>query len=245
MKFTLLLLALVISVPALATDPAPTPTARPNPKAERMNVDALKQKYWATGEEADLQVVQNRKYSKANKFEVGIYAGTISSDPFLTTKNLGGRLGFNITEYIAVSALLWKSFPKNSSATEQLERDTIFNGRAVTANTNPTKSYMGGEFNFIPIYGKLSLLGKLIIYYDLKLSGGLGMTKTETGNYFTPSFGIGQKIYITNNIALALDYRYMRYSETVMNKTFGGVAGTRTNSTDVITLGVDYLIGFW
>jgi hypothetical protein len=61
---------------SLAAQPTPTPTAAPTAtapatgdttNAERVNTEAIKEKYWARGDESEIGVVQNRLYSKANK----------------------------------------------------------------------------------------------------------------------------------------------------------------------------------
>src|SRR4051812_6211150 len=54
-------------------------------KAERVNVESIKQKYWARGEESELGVVQNRLYSKEHKVEIAGFYGFLGSDPFLNT----------------------------------------------------------------------------------------------------------------------------------------------------------------
>src|SRR4051794_7458633 len=85
-------------------EPAPDPAA-PSPEAdaggaERVNVEGIKQKYWARGDESALSVVQNRLYSKEHKLQFSLLTGISATDPFLSVQTLGGSLGFNFTEYL-------------------------------------------------------------------------------------------------------------------------------------------------
>jgi outer membrane beta-barrel protein len=217
--------------PASATQPVPST------KAERMDVDQIRRKYWERGEDADARVIQNRLYSKALKFELGLYYGSISTDPFLSVTSFGGSLGFHFTEAWGLNLLYWKDFVSNSSATTFLQEDTND-----TANTNPPSSFAGGEVAYSPIYGKISVFGEWIVHYDLHLLGGYGITSTRSGSDGTISIGIGQQFYLTRWMSLRLDYRAMHYNENVENPA-GQVVLQRGNWTDAITLGVTAFLG--
>ena len=64
-----------------ATTPAAAPSGTPgaaadadvDSEAERVNVDTIKEKYWARGDQSELGVVQNRAYTKAHKWEFGLF----------------------------------------------------------------------------------------------------------------------------------------------------------------------------
>jgi outer membrane beta-barrel protein len=223
---------------------APKPAASPAPGLEgpeRVNVESIKEKYWARGDEAELGVVQNRLYSKDKKFQLGIFGGIVASDPFLSTKAVGGSLGFFFNEYVGVSLIGWKDFASGSSAREKLEEG------GKKANTNEPSAFYGAEVTGSLLYGKLSFLGKKIIYYDLHVLGGLGATKTENGTYFTQMIGIGQQIYLNKVVALRVDYRLQRYNEDIVEREItakiGQVIGSRDNWGNVISLGLTFLIG--
>ena len=239
---------LTFSFASFAVDPPrPQPgqiqqQPRVTPISEKTNVDLLKQKYWAQGEASELEVVQNRTYSKAGKFVLGAYLGTFASDPFLSVKGFGGKLGFYFNEYFGMYGLFWKETSNKSSALEAFES---YSGS--TTNNNPATSFKGGEFVVSPIYGKLSVFGRAIIYYDMTAGLGAGITATENGNYITPYFTIGQKIYLSKYFGLSLDYRLMMYKEDIIEKvqisTKGKYLFSRTNWSDVITVGVDFVFG--
>ncbi len=209
--------------------------------AEKVDVENIKEKYWARGDESELGVVQNRLYSKSHKFELGVFGGFMTSDPFLAVKGLGASLGFHFSEVWAFHLVGWKESASPSSALETLE------GSGKKANTNLPQWFLGGEVAASILYGKLSLVGKKIIYYDMHLLGGAGATSTENGTYFTPHVGIGQQIYLNQWSSLRVDYRLQRYDERIREKEItpilGQDVGGRTNWTNTITFGVDFLFG--
>ncbi|MCM2278520.1 MAG: outer membrane beta-barrel domain-containing protein [Oligoflexia bacterium] len=222
--------------------------------ADKVNVESIKEKYWARGDESEIGVVQNRLYSKAYKFEFGMFGGSLNTDPFLAVKTLGGSVGFHFSEYLAANVVAWKTYVGPSSAYDGFVA-TIQESEGVPAipTTNDPKAYLGAEGEASILYGKLSLLGKAIIYYDLHLLGGLGVTSTQNGNYFTPSLGIGQQIYLSKEISVRLDYRAMTYRETLIARQSAadqaalvnaGEGKPRTNWTHAVTLGINFFFGF-
>lgn len=237
----LLLLALFcLNQAALAAEPAKTEApAADNDAGEVVDVSKITEKYWAQGKESELGVVQNRKYTSANKLELGLLAGTVSTDPFLAVKSYGLSLGYHFNQYISVHAIGWKASVDKSDALKTFETETNS-----TVNTNKPKFFYGAQANYNFLYGKASLFGKMIIYVDLFVLGGLGMTQTESGDNLTPFVGIGQKIHLNQFMVLNLDYRIMRYHETILSKkptSLGQKVGERDNSTDAVTLGVSFL----
>ncbi|MGE0615729.1 MAG: outer membrane beta-barrel domain-containing protein [Bacteriovoracia bacterium] len=219
--------------------PAPV-SAAPQPEAEQVDVDKIKEKYWAKGNESELGVVQNRLFSKAGHFQLGVFGGVNFSDPFLSVKPVGFSFGFHFSEYVGLNFLFFKSLVSNSSAL-----DTFEENRHATANTNKPNFYTGAELNWSLLYGKLSVVGKSIIYYDMHLSAGMGVTKTESGSYVTPSFGLGQRFYLSKLVSFRFDYRMMVYKENIVEKQItailGTVVGDRTNFSNVMTFGFDFL----
>ena len=209
---------------------------------DKVNVDSIKQKYWARGDESELGVVQNRLYTKSGKVEFSVFGGFVSSDPFLSVHNVGGSLGYHLTEYLSLNVMGWKAFASPSSALSTFQQVS-----GATTNTNEPKSYIGTELAADLIYGKLSLAGKKIIYYDFHLLGGLGVTSTQSGNDFTPSVGLGQQTWISKCVALKIDYRLMEYHEDIVEKVkpslLGQVVDNRANWTNVITVGFSFLFG--
>lgn len=229
----------ILPTPA-AEKPRPAQTAAA--ESERTQIDAIKEKYWARGDDSELGVVQNRLYTKSRKLEVEVLTGIPFTDPFLDVKSYGGAVGWHLNEYFSLRALGWKASVSPSSALLTFQKTLN-----ASANTNEPRSFLGGELAGSLLYGKLSLLGKKIIYYDLHLLAGAGATSTESGDYFTPFAGIGQQVYLSRRLTLKVDYRLMRYHEQILEKVIpthlGEVVDERTNWSNTITFGISVLFG--
>jgi len=228
--FSLTTLAIGISLSSLAADKA---------DPQDLNVKKFRKQYWSQGKE--YSVVQNRVYAKAERFEIALFGGVTSSDPFLSEYDFGGSLGYHFDETWSAHLLGWKSLAKASRALQVLEKDT-----GTTTNTNPPQYFWGAEGNFSAIYGKLSVLGAAIIYYDFHLAAGTGFTNTETGNNWTLLFGLGQRTHLNDFLTLRIDYRFGYYEEDIKEKVatvrLGQVVTRRSNFSHHINLGVSFLI---
>ncbi len=239
--------ALLVSIVAVAEASAAKPVrlaangAKSAP--QKADVEAVKERYWAKGDENETGVVQNRLYSKSGKLELGVFGGRIDTDPFLDVSVLGGSLGYHFNEFWALQLTGWKSFTSTSSAYARLAAQNA------GTNTNELRSFYGAEIAWSPIYGKLSVLGKAIVYYDFHLLGGAGITQGENGNSLTGSIGLGQQIYLDDWLSLKIDYRFMPFSENeieevqTLSPNFGKVIGTRSNMSSALTIGLTFLIG--
>lgn len=220
-------------------------SAQSSPAAsEEVDVEGIKKKYWATGDESELGVVQNRLYSKARRFNLGVSGGTIIGDPFLTTQTYGVNAGYHFSEYFGLNLMYWKLPTSKSEALKTFEAPPR---SGATANTNYPKSFYGGELSYSPLYGKLSLVGKSIIYYDFHLLGGGGITRTETGNYATGLVGAGQRFYLSSFMSLRVDYRVLGYKENIKEKgittQIGQDRGDRMAWNHSISIGIDFFFG--
>jgi len=202
---------------------------------EKVDLSKIQEKYLGNADN-EVQVIQNRKYTKAHKFEVGVLGGIVTADSFLNDYALGGYVAYNFSEYVGIRALYWKDL--TSKADSWYQANAINN---LYINTNAASSMLGAEFSYSPIYGKLSLLGSAIFYYDMNLYAGAGDRKTQSGSAISPMLGIGQQFFFGQSFELGIDYELMYYKENVLDQdpqspTYGGIASTRTNFSHVIFL---------
>lgn len=193
-----------------------------------MDVDSFKEKYWIGEEGADLKVVQNRQYTKNLKLNLQTFAGTISADPFKSNYTAGAGLGFYFTEYLGIHTYYWKLWTFRSDAETVLLNET---GRG--ANSNRLDHLIGGELSWSILYGKLSLIGKAILHFDLFLIGGAGYLMTENGNTVSPWAGLGQQIFITKWLTFRADWRFMYWRENVIERWTPALLGEKINERNV------------
>jgi len=194
---------------------------------ERIEIQSLKKKYWTVGNEDMMDVVQNRIYKKKGRVEISGRYGFYSDDPFMNQKTYTGMLGYHFNEFFSAHVGYTAANTKNSAARNQAIEQNF------TPVVNPLENMINAELRGSLIYGKLSLTGKKIIYYDLHLIGGFGRLKTQNGDSpIAPYVGIGQQIYLTQNFFVLADYRLMKHTEKYTATT------TRSLTTNWIQVGV-------
>lgn len=225
----------VLGVNSHAADNKAPPPAKD--EGESVNVDSIRKKYWVVGDQTKLGVVQNRMYTKANRVEFGLFGGFLSGDPFWSTYDLGGLLGYHFSEFVSIKANYWKSYNSSSSA-----RDKFLLRTGVDTNSNLVEQFYSLEMAFAPIYGKLNFFDVSIIYYDVHFPVGLGMMDTESGRYLAPYIGVGNRIFLSHSVALGIDYRWIIYKEDLLEKvdpaTRGRLIETRTVWSSTVHFGL-------
>ncbi len=245
MTFPPILNKIVVSVTSLMILSA-SAFAAPNKRApapKDTDVESVKENYWNRTSDGDVEVVQNRLYSKKNRLSIQVGAGTVSTDPFLNVKSLTGGIGYHFSESFGVYAIGRKYLVSDSSYMTEL-KNGVTTGAATSANVNRPNSYFGGEIQYSPFYGKMSLSGASIIHYDVHFLAGLGVTDTESGKYSTPSVGLGPEFYLGNTVAIRFDYRLTYYSETIRERilTSRTSAGERDNFGHQLSLGLEFFL---
>jgi len=230
------LIFIVLSAAPLAAQQAQTSEA----DTEILEVEKVKEKYWAQGEESQLGVVQNRTYSKAGKISLGLIGGRATDDPFLSTTAYGLNVGYNFSEFWGASLVGMKYAVSPSNALKTLRAG------GKEANTVAPEHYLGAEATGSFLYGKLSLLGASIIYYDMHVTAGGGITKTENDSAaLTTSLGIGQRFYLTKSLSLRMDYRFQTFVATEKEKEItarlGDVNGQIRHFSHVLALELGFM----
>lgn len=232
----------LVSLTLFADDRTGPTSTRTNKAStgEHVAVDFADQDYWNMTDSKSLRVVQNRTFSKTHRLELGLLGGITSSDPFLAIYHTGAKLGFYITEGFQIHVLGLTYLTSPNAAAKALS------DLRTGANTNPPSLFYGGGIEYSPIYGKISLFGKSIIHFDLYLTAGAGMTKTNSGSYMTGYGGIGQLFFITKSIGIRTEYKMTLYNENIIEQidpsTLGQNKGSRLNRGDVITFGLSFLL---
>jgi outer membrane beta-barrel protein len=237
MIHVLALAALVAASPARAEE---APAAAPAKRGEKLDVDSLKERYWK-GASPEIEIVQNRIYTKKHRLNVQAMYGFVNSNPFLDTTSMGGLVGFHFTETLGIAAIYWKYSNKNNSG-----YDALVDASGYGANSNPVSSAMAGELSFSMLYGKLSLVGWRILHFDLFFNGGAASLTSQNGKIIAPYVGVGQQLYLTRWLSLRTDYRRMYYSEDVIElfrpATLGQNLGRRSVQAGAFNIGLNVLL---
>lgn len=166
-----------------------------------MDISDLEQKYWAP-KDTDFSVVQNRAYTKEKKIAVSALYGPVVNETFSSGQNLGIIGNYYFTERHGVQLTYINSMLGRSKATESFMGQS---GGDVLPDYNTPTSYLGVNYNWVPVYAKMSLLGKKIIYFDMQISPGLGLANFEQKYEVDPTGGIDERTQSASAMAFSLD----------------------------------------
>jgi outer membrane beta-barrel protein len=95
-----------------------------------------------------------------------------------------------------------------------------------------TQWLAGFEFGFVPVFGKFMLFNSTALHYDIHLLGGVSYVNRKaepavdngvpsdpvlSGTRPSPTLGVGSRLYISDGMALNLQFRDYIYSETPLS----------------------------
>lgn len=212
MRFLTIAILCSLSASAYAEEKpsAPEPTAAaPAPvNPEAVDISDLEKDYWRPNKD-ELEVVQNRRYEKARRFELGLHYGVYQGQKYVDSRSVGASLTYNLTNMFFVEASHHKISTSNNDFLNSVRTRFGF-----TPDFNREESQSVLSVGWTPIYAKFSLLGQKISHFEMYLAPGVGMTKTAA-THVSGHLTVGQKFFLTENFLFRLEWRISRYTDRV------------------------------
>lgn len=210
MRPTLLLLTAMLSAPALAQTAAPQQPANEQvivPEVQRRDVRLPK--------------------FPSKDFEVGLLAGTYSTQSFGASGVAGLRLGYHLSEDFFVEGVYAQTKVSDKTFEE------IFPGAGPLADTDKKLSYynVSAGYNLFP--GEIFLGSKYAKAASIYLIGGVGSTKFANQRKQTFNVGFGFRVLFSDRWAVRVDVRDHIFSYDLL--------GVRQNTQNLeLTTGFAY-----
>lgn len=170
------------------------------------------------------KILQNRFFTKRLRPEIGLLAGSMLSESYTNTNLMGFRLGLFMTEWVGFEFQTIKTKVSDSQDRKTLKkmeyRDVEKPDDLVHPNVpvNEIQGIADLSAIYAPLYGKINLLDKMILYTDLYFTAGLSNIQTDQGRISAINLGGGQRIYIKKSWSVRLDLRSRIYSEEQLDK---------------------------
>ncbi len=157
----------------------------------------------------DIAVISRRFLPKSQRWEIYAAPALNLNDAFFLNFGVQGRVGYYLRERYGIEATFSYMTVSKREMTEDLK-----NKRGVETTAFVTsKSYIGVDFKWIPIYGKMTWDNRKITPFDLYFSGGLGLTGTNHGeNAMSFHAGTGQAFALSKSSALRWDFSWYAFS---------------------------------
>ena len=147
--------------------------------------------------------VKSRNVKDSKTFDVGLFGGLAITEPISNTSRFGVSFNYHFTEVHSLGLQWAKNSNGLSKDAEGLRTDF---GLDFTRAPYPEYSIMG-DYNYKLYYGKLSVTKNGVINTSIYTSASAGMIKFIHKSYPAIAIGVGERFYITNNIALKVDLR--------------------------------------
>lgn len=180
----------------------------------------------------DVAVIQRRFLPKTGRYEFAASLFQNLNNPFFNSLGVAVRAAYYIRERYAVELL--GAFASTSS--RQVTDDLLHNRQISTDNVVTSKGFYALAFKWNPIYGKVTLLNKSIVPFDLNFNLGLGVTPLMNGTTApTLHLGTSQVFAWTKSIAFRWDIIWNTYQATITDSTSGAKS---TLSQNDLFLGV-------
>jgi outer membrane beta-barrel protein len=144
----------------------------------------------------DIAVLPRKRFLKGGRFELAPFTGVSVNDIMIRHYVFGADLNYFLSDAI------WVGLQGTYFIKQLTEREALV---GLQYNQIPTlnKYLYGGALNFgyVPVYGKFAWFNHGILHWEIFVSAGIGVTKTEIipRNPQDPSF---DNLSITPNIAL-------------------------------------------
>jgi outer membrane beta-barrel protein len=183
-------------------------------------------------EKTVIKTIQRKNFLKLGRFEASPHAAFVANDPFLNRYIVGTGLAYHVTEVFAVEAT-FDFAPDLGEGDWKPLTTQLVNENSVSPDISKLTMFGSFTFQYSPIYGKLAIVGRDIILFDVYGAFGMGFTKTADDlnalqaegeeramatEFQTPpttNFGGGLRIIFGESIAARVEARSMVYIETV------------------------------
>jgi outer membrane beta-barrel protein len=189
----------------------------------------------------DITVVQKLLYPKEGRAEIGVHAGVMPFDAYVT--NAVAQLSYNqhLSERLSISVMGGGGYGFKTAVYKKLESPAY--GVAPYAYR-----YLGGALGGIewaPIYAKMNVNGSRVIHFDTYLAARAGVTLESSliaggGTALSPTLspGLGSRLFLSKSTALRAEFRddLMLQKRSLTNET-----AFKQNAN--VTLGLTFLTG--
>lgn len=165
--------------------------------------------------EKKIYVLQNRRYTKANRLLLSASVGLADTSAYRTSYSIDPRLAYYFSEQFGIEVFYQMISNKENNTAKSL------NSTNVAPNVLQVKNQIGALLHWAPWYAKINVFN-WILYFDWYFSGGIGTVGTEafpgrvgnttnTGTAGQKSYtgyylGTGHQYHLNENWIVRLDF---------------------------------------
>lgn len=186
---------------------------------------------------SEVSIIQKKFMPKSERFQIFGGLGLTTNTPWFLNAGFRLNLGYHFTESLGVEF----SSVFLSSSERQVAEEIRANNNLQPEQFIYTKGYMGLDLLWTPFYGKITLLNRKIVPYEMYFTLGGGSSNTNSQEKTSPTFhfGTGQLFTITKSMAFRWDYSLNVFQSTPLT-TNSAVAEKGTYNDLIFSAGVSF-----
>lgn len=164
---------------------------------------------------SEVSIIQKKLMPKSGRFQAFGGLGLTTNTPWFLNTGFKLNFGYHLTENFGVElSTLFLSSSEREVAKEIRENNNLQPEQFIY-----TKSFLGADVLWTPIYGKITFLNKKIIPYEMYFSAGGGTSNTNSMEKNVPTLhlGTGQVFTITKSMAFRWDYSLNIFQATALS----------------------------
>lgn len=201
------LLLILLTVAGLLATPAEA-------KAE----ERQKQKALSQGDQ--IIVIQRKPFLRQHRVEIEPNFRASFNDALVQQVSAGLTINYHINEsfFLGVHGAWqdWRFISADSNSYTDVYERTIDATDSIP-RTSVINAYVGGDFGYVPIYGKMTLFGAAIVHWDFSVKIGGGAVHTRASGAFGGAGWVaaGQRFFITDWLSLNTEVRGIFYGDNL------------------------------
>lgn len=195
--------------------------------------------------EYEIRVIRPRFFQKTGRFELLGAGSLIANNTFVYTVLATGGAIYHLSETFALEGDLSAGF-----SLDRDEKKVIKDKFEIRTEALRVQYALDLSIQYTPIYGKIQLNNRRLIYFDTFLTGGFGMTGVEwrysdfctgdnaqnvpsdaTKTYPSFLFGFGQRLFTSESSALRWDFKTRIFSYGAADSACSASSTDSTSST--------------
>lgn len=185
-------------------------------------------------EEGTITVVQPKPVVRRHRLALAPHFAMSINDPMLHQYAVGGALTFHVTERWSVGATFdWFEFGQALGGPTQRYEDVITSTGSIP-EVAPITWFAGLEAGFTPVWGKVVLFQRLIIFWDSYITLGAGVVESDTIHPAYATAAVGLNAYFNRWLGVNMEIRDRLSTEQLPSGS--ALIHTATSSIGLVVL---------
>jgi outer membrane beta-barrel protein len=188
------------------------------------------------GKKRVIKTLQKKTFLKIGRHEGAIGAGFVTNDPFINRYMLNSSYTYHVTEIFGVEFMGAYAFDFGQKDWKAITKQIVTENQ-VTPDISKIGAMGAMSFTFSPIYGKVAVMGRNIVNFDIYASFGSGVVatnddlealqkpdvpiavNTQKQLHPTLNYGGGIRMIFNPSFALRVDARGQSFIEVLESTT--------------------------